>query len=135
MKNDRFSPRPMEEWPKTTEGCEEITSDDPEVKRVMVNFLKAGENTNVVNQLMNTFSFWTKVRCTVAWFLKLKALLSDLCQKRKELCAAYSQSNSDENQQVQQVNTAMEKYKRQTECVQTILPSLESALNILDHSR
>lgn len=51
----------------------------------MVNFLKAGEDTNVVNQLMNTFSSWTKVKCTVAWFLKLKALLSDLCQKRKEL--------------------------------------------------
>lgn len=45
MKNDTWISGPD----LAREGCEEITSDDPEVKRVMVNFLKAGEDTNVVS--------------------------------------------------------------------------------------
>lgn len=81
-------------------------------KKLQVNLLNVEEDRNAFNQLMKHFSSWTKLRYTLAWFLMLKALTLNLGYKRMFLHTLYSQSDLDDNQLFQQVNTAMKKFKK-----------------------
>ena len=74
----------QDQWPKNPDpGMLDI--DDPEVKRVtQVHVIQVQE---LMDQWMNHYSSWTALKRAVAWFLKLKDLLKELKEKRKELNA------------------------------------------------
>ena len=75
----------QDQWPKNPDpGMLDI--DDPEVKRVtQVHVIQAQEPKDSMDQWMNHYSSWTALKRAVAWFLKLKDLLKELKEKRKEL--------------------------------------------------
>ncbi|KAI3356764.1 hypothetical protein L3Q82_003439 [Scortum barcoo] len=87
---------PVECWPKTPLNNAEMTSDDPEVKRVTVNGIIVEDNSTAFKKLISHLSSWLKLKRSVAWFLKLKALLWRLCQKRKEQRAANKEDSSQQ---------------------------------------
>lgn len=97
-----FLRSPVEFWPNTPLNCPEITSGDPEIKKATVNKIEVEENVAPFKRLINYFSSWTKLKRAVAWFLKLKALLWSLCQKRKELCVTSVENSFDNDRQLRQ---------------------------------
>ena len=93
------------DWPRTFD-LQPISSGDPEVKRdVMMNVINTHED--VTTKLMNFFSEWNKLRTSVAWFLRLKAVLLELRRKRKEVVAALTVAGS--SVQPQKVEEEMRK--------------------------
>lgn len=59
--------------------------DDLEVKReAQTHVIQMQGLKDSVDQLMNHYSSWTKLKRAVAWFMKLKSLLKELIAKRKE---------------------------------------------------
>ncbi|XP_078032247.1 uncharacterized protein LOC144467474 [Epinephelus lanceolatus] len=69
---------PKEVWPKLDADLDVI----PAVNSVVVDFESA------TDRLLCYFSSWTRLKTSVAWFLKVKRTLVLLGQKRKELCAS-----------------------------------------------
>ena len=103
--------------------------DDPEIKRVTVN-IHVEENATPFKKLINYFSSWMKLRRTVAWFLKLKALLGSLCQRRKELHAANQEASLDNGQQL--IQSQMESFKERFKNTQIAVEDIdESELHII----
>lgn len=62
---------------------------DPEVKRVAQ---EAQELKDAMEQLMNHYSSWTKLKRAVAWFLKVKDLLKELRTNNKKTCTSSGES-------------------------------------------
>lgn len=104
---------PVECWPKTPLNNAEITSDDPEIKRIKVNSINVREDVSPFKKLINYFSSWIKLKRTVAWFLKIKVMLWSLCQKREELRAACEEASIDSGQQLiqSQMDSLKESFK------------------------
>ena len=65
-----------------------VSDDDPEVKRDLTVNAIVQDVEKATGQLINYFSSWVKLRTSVAWFLKIKAALMTLAQKRKEFRAS-----------------------------------------------
>lgn len=104
---------PVECWPKSPLSNAEIALDDPEIKEITVNSICVEESLTPFKKLIHYFSSWMKLKRTVAWFLKLKALLWSLCQRRKELCAASEEASLYSSQSLiqSQMDTFKESYK------------------------
>ena len=82
-----FLQKPRTEWLRPFD-LQPINSDDPEVKReLMVNVVIA-EAEDATSRLVKYFSGWTKLKTSVAWFLKIKAILLELSKRRKKLIAS-----------------------------------------------
>lgn len=86
-----FLTKPMEEWPEEVHPVEGLTTDDPEVKGNLVCASTIKECEDVVLEFLHYFSSWFKLKRAVAWMLKVKSILLQLCRKRKELCAVKTQ--------------------------------------------
>ncbi|XP_023192317.1 uncharacterized protein LOC111609249 isoform X1 [Xiphophorus maculatus] len=105
-----FLHRSEEEWPKLEVDHHVIPADDPEVKRDLTVSVIVNESQNATNYLIHYFSAWTKLKTSVAWFLKLKNILMLLQQKRKEFAAANLNKNDPENQK-KELEKQMERFK------------------------
>ncbi|KAL4009499.1 hypothetical protein ACER0C_003351 [Sarotherodon galilaeus] len=70
---------------------EGLTIDDPEVKGNLVCASTIKECEDVVLEFLQYFSSWFKLKRAVAWMLKVKSILLQLCRKRKELSAVKAQ--------------------------------------------
>ncbi|XP_025766185.1 uncharacterized protein LOC112847853 [Oreochromis niloticus] len=81
----------MEEWPEEVHPAEGLTIDDPEVKGNLVCASTIKECEDVVLEFLQYFSSWFKLKRAVAWMLKVKSILLQLCRKRKELSAVKAQ--------------------------------------------
>ncbi|KAL3987991.1 21S rRNA GM methyltransferase [Sarotherodon galilaeus] len=86
-----FLTKPMEEWPEEVHPVEGLTIDDPEVKGNLVCASTIKECEDVVLEFLQYFSSWFKLKRAVAWMLKVKSILLQLCRKRKELSAVKAQ--------------------------------------------
>ena len=106
-----FLSKPEEEWPKSDLDCSVISSDDPEVKRDLTVNVITKDTEDHTNYLINYFSTWMKLKTTVAWFLRLKQLLKQLTQKRKEVYTAISKTENDSEKQRTALKKTMQDFK------------------------
>lgn len=106
-----FLSKPEEEWPKPDVEFCVISSDDPEVKRDPVVSCITKDTENHTNYLINYFSTWMKLKTTVAWFMRLKELLKQLTQKRKEIHAFICISENDSEKQRTTLEKRMHTFK------------------------
>uniref|UniRef100_A0A3Q4HB52 Uncharacterized protein n=1 Tax=Neolamprologus brichardi TaxID=32507 RepID=A0A3Q4HB52_NEOBR len=72
----------MEEWPEEVHPVE---------GRNLVCASTTKECEDVVLEFLQYFSSWFKLKTAVAWMLKVKSILLQLCRKRKELSAVKAQ--------------------------------------------
>lgn len=82
----------MDEWPESMHTSGELTTDDPEVKSTLICAHTVKECKDVVQEFLQYFSSWFRLKRAVAWMLKVKSVLLQLCRKRKELNAIKSPS-------------------------------------------
>lgn len=76
-------------WPQPF-APQPISSEDPEVKRdVTANVIISGSE-DATTKLIHHFLGWTKLKTSVAWFLRLKNIFLELRRKRKELVASFA---------------------------------------------
>ncbi len=73
------------DWPPIRIKAHSLSEDDPEVKRSSTMNVIIQGSTNPTDKLMSYFSSWTKLKVSVAWYLKLKETLKCLVLNRKEL--------------------------------------------------
>lgn len=82
-------------------GQEHLGEEDPEIRKpasVSVYIVQAIESTNTFNKLITHYSSWYKLKKAVAWMLKFKALLKQLCLKQKEATANVCSSKTENAQ-------------------------------------
>nr|XP_054607751.1 uncharacterized protein LOC129167238 [Nothobranchius furzeri] len=111
-----FLQKPEKDWPEVF-NPKPVSLEDPEVKgEVIVNVfsLQADDPTS---RFIHYFSSWRKLKTSVAWFLKLKAILLDLSQKRKEFEASLPAADVSTFTKKAQENT---KRAREAVCTQTL---------------
>ncbi|XP_071842702.1 uncharacterized protein [Apostichopus japonicus] len=74
------------EWPLRQKFDRDISLKDPEVKKTAT---VAATSTNVakntMNELISKYSSWFKLKCHIAWMLKLMSVLKQLSDLRKSL--------------------------------------------------
>lgn len=74
----------QDQWPKNPDtGMLDIN--DSEVKSMAEAHVIRVQELDIMNQLITHYSFWTRLKRAVAWFLRWKDLLKVLKAKRKEL--------------------------------------------------
>lgn len=106
-----FLSKPEEEWPKSDLDLSVISSDDLEVKRDLAVNCITKDTEDYTNYLINYYSTWVKLKRTVAWFLRLKQLLKQLTQKRKEIYAAISITENDPEKEGATLEKRMHNFK------------------------
>ncbi|XP_017557161.1 uncharacterized protein LOC108429724 isoform X1 [Pygocentrus nattereri] len=83
--------KPEDEWPQNPDHPDNLTTEYPEVRDVIVSATVAEEQVDTVQQFLENYSSWFRLRKAVAWILKVKNILIYLCRKRKELEASRPQ--------------------------------------------
>ncbi|KAL7881128.1 hypothetical protein SRHO_G00033820 [Serrasalmus rhombeus] len=121
-----FLSKPEREWPVEPDHQEESMAEDPEVKKSILVNATIVESTDAMQQLIQYFSSWIRLKKAVAWFTRLKQTLVNLSRKRKELKG----SCSDE----QQLNKEMLSCKRSLEHTYLTVEDLQKAeIAIIGH--
>ena len=122
-----FLSKPEKEWPDKCDQREELTAEDPEVKKgVLVNATTVEESTDAMHELIEYFSSWIHLKKAVAWLSRVKVTLKNLSKKRKEMNGLFK----DE----QRVNKEMLSYKRGLEKTYLTVDDLRQAeLDIISH--
>ncbi|KAL6470498.1 hypothetical protein MHYP_G00216170 [Metynnis hypsauchen] len=116
---------PEENWPNTPLNHTQLASDDPEIKKVTVNRVEVEENVTPFKRLINHFSSWIKLKRIMAWFLKLKAMLQTLCQKRKELRTVDTENSAVQSEQL--IQSQIDRFKTGIRPTQLSAEDLEQA--------
>lgn len=79
-----------------------LAADDPEVKRTAVmNTLSAEQDA--VSKLISHYSEWHRLKKAIAWILKVKDALKQVCNAPKHVCAL--QVKKDEESEKDQLKT------------------------------
>ncbi|KAL6483847.1 hypothetical protein MHYP_G00087190 [Metynnis hypsauchen] len=68
-----FLTKPEDEWPQNPDHPENLTTEDPEVRDVIVSATATEEQVDTVQQLLEHYSSWFRLRKAVAWILKRRA--------------------------------------------------------------
>ena len=91
LKNDRWLEGPAflwkgeKNWPNLALDTL-VDANDPEVRRqVTINAIKVDNNPSPARQLIGYFSDWRRLKTTVAWFLRLKAILLKQSRLKRQL--------------------------------------------------
>ncbi len=71
------------DWPLIHIKAHSLSEDDPEVKRSSTMNVIIQGGAKPTDKLMSYFSSWTKLKVSVAWYLKLKEILKCLVLSRK----------------------------------------------------
>lgn len=95
LQGPEFLTKPSEEWPENPEHYGNLTTEDPEVRGVTVCATAPEPPRNSVAELMQHFSSWIRLKRAVAWVLKIKRTLLNVCRKRKELSTNLSAPEVD----------------------------------------
>ena len=100
-----FLSKPERVWPDKPDHLEELTVEDPEVKKgILINAMTVEESTGAMQQLIDYFSYWLRLKKAVAWLTRVKGAPLNLSKKRKEINELYKDQ--------EQVNKEMIRYKR-----------------------
>ena len=62
---------PESEWPQLPSDLDDISYNDPEVKKVLVHSMDVAENTDLL-KMLTRFSEWQRMKKSIAWILRLK---------------------------------------------------------------
>ena len=62
---------PESEWPQLPADLDDVSLNDPEVKKVLVHSMNVEENVDLSNRLTR-FSEWQRMKRSIAWILRLK---------------------------------------------------------------
>ena len=62
---------PESEWPQLPADLDDVSLNDPEVKKVLVHSMNVEENVDLLNRLTR-FSEWQRMKRSIAWILRLK---------------------------------------------------------------
>lgn len=92
MQGPDFLIKPEEEWPQNPDNPGDLTTEDPEVRNAVVSTTAAEEQSDTVQQFLEYYSSWYRLKKAVGWMLKFKGAILILCRKRKETNASLSQS-------------------------------------------
>ncbi|KAI4882679.1 hypothetical protein NFI96_029603, partial [Prochilodus magdalenae] len=87
-----FLTKNEDEWPQSPDHSETLTTEDPEIRDVVVSATAAEKQADTVQQFLEYYSSWFCLRKAVAWILKVRNILLQLSRKRKELKASIPQS-------------------------------------------
>ncbi|KAJ8414191.1 hypothetical protein AAFF_G00050610 [Aldrovandia affinis] len=90
-----FLTKPEDEWPEDPDHPGDLTMEDPEVRNAVVSATAAKEWSDTIQQFLEYFSSWFRLKKAVAWILKLRSILLCSCHKRNELKASLTQSEVD----------------------------------------
>ncbi|KAL6471900.1 hypothetical protein MHYP_G00205500 [Metynnis hypsauchen] len=71
-----FLTKPEDEWPQNPDNPENLTTEDPEVRDVIVSATATEEQVDTVQQFLEHYSSWFRLRKAVAWILKLLVIVS-----------------------------------------------------------
>ncbi|KAL6489444.1 hypothetical protein MHYP_G00031850 [Metynnis hypsauchen] len=71
-----FLTKPKDEWPQNPDNPENLTTEDPEVRDVIVSATATEEQVDTVQQFLEHYSSWFHLRKAVAWILKLLVIVS-----------------------------------------------------------
>ncbi|KAK7944331.1 hypothetical protein WMY93_000059 [Mugilogobius chulae] len=128
-----FLLQPESEWPILCPQKWSLSSEDPELRRIAVmNVVQMEEQ--VISQLIEYFSSWTRLRKCVAWILRIKDWLLSCVRKRRQLHNALAMSELDQEQRKSLVNQEMAKFKKITMDSNLTVVDLEKAeLAIVKH--
>ncbi|XP_059184653.1 uncharacterized protein LOC131967729 [Centropristis striata] len=106
-----FLSKTKEDWPEMNVDLDVISVDDPEIKRdLMVNTI-VKDVENPTSHLICYFSSWTKLKTSVAWFLKIRDVLIMLAQRRKEFLASAGLKKDHLKIQVHEVERRVQSFK------------------------
>ncbi|XDV52444.1 hypothetical protein PO909_021172 [Leuciscus waleckii] len=92
IKGPDFLTKPEEEWPQNPDNHGDLTTEDPEVRKAMVNTTAVEEQLDTVQRFLEYYSSWNRLKKAVSWMLKLRNTLLTLCRKREEMNASLPQS-------------------------------------------
>lgn len=108
-----FLLHPESEWPVNMEDINYLSPEDPEVKRVAaINLLQVKEDP--VTYLIQYFSSWTRLKKSVAWYLRIKEWLIFCVKKRRNLHLAVAQLDINEEKKRSSVDDEINLFKRTT---------------------
>lgn len=93
FKGPNFIIRSETDWPEQLEQRNESLLNDPEIKnKTAVHTTKVKEENKPMNELINYYSDWKRLKRAVAWILKVKETLWKLKEERKRIVGATSQT-------------------------------------------
>lgn len=101
------------EWPNSDFAPQQCGGDDVEVKRDVVVMATITKEQNPTRDFMQYHSKWSKLLRAVAWMLKLKTMLLQISQKRKEIMLNVDVKGSD----VTKPRQMKEKMQMITKCI------------------
>ena len=95
------------QWPKVESTVDEISEDDPEVKKSSVSFsIKASEAHSMTDLIFAKYSVWFALKKTVAWLLRYKRWLQ-MKAKKDQVCT----------EQVRRGKLLVEDLQEEEECI------------------
>ncbi|XP_038154235.1 uncharacterized protein LOC119791920 [Cyprinodon tularosa] len=122
-----FLSRPESEWPQRPDNLNQSMQNDPEVKSVTVNTITMEEKLDCMNKLIEYYDSWNRLKRATAWILKVRELLFNLKNKRKEFQSEISQTEKDPVKQKLLVQKSMERYRSTMEKKALTLEQLTTA--------
>ena len=94
LQGPEFLRKAEAQWPKTPESFGAVLSEDPEVRKeaIVSSIATTTTDKTPTSKLIEYYSSWHSLKRAVAWMMKIKKLLLEMCQKRKK---TYSLRSSD----------------------------------------
>lgn len=130
----QFILQPASEWPQRPDTATQDLHSYSEVKTIRANRIIAEEKSDPMNQLLQYYSSWGRLKRAIAWILRVKETLINLKDKRKEFQCFVSQSGIDPARVL--VQQHIEKYKSAMQKKTLTLEQLMAAeREIIQHSQ
>ncbi|KAK7884419.1 hypothetical protein WMY93_027542 [Mugilogobius chulae] len=82
LQGPAFLCEPIELWPENKQQLGDLTTEDPEIKNTLVCANAVEETGDVIQEFLQYFSSWFRLKKAVAWILKVRSTLLELCRKR-----------------------------------------------------
>nr|XP_021335998.1 uncharacterized protein LOC110440142 [Danio rerio] len=135
-KGPNFLLKSEEEWPQRPDQINQYQQKDPEIKiETKVNILNVNEN-DILCRLTDYYSSWFRLKRAVAWMLRLKETLLQLCRARKQFQASIETSEKDPEKQASLLQTEMQKFKSKIKKRSLSLEDLKQAeILLIQHSQ
>lgn len=116
IQGPRFLLRPEGEWPARPDQPIHSEENDAEIKRsAQVSLIHADERLDTMTQFVHHFSSWYKLKKATAWLLRLKDILLNMSQKRKELQDEICNNENNSSKAESLLQQRMVKYKQSFE--------------------
>lgn len=113
IQGPEFLLRSEDEWPKRPDQPIFLEEEDAEVKRsAQVSLVQTDEKLDVMSQFVRHFSSWYKLKKATAWLIRLKEILLNMKQKRKELQETIQKHENDTFKAESLLQQEMLKYKQ-----------------------